>query len=130
DPGDAQGKINAAYPTEDDGQKARRLAKALNAVGEAYFYAAEEKRKKDVDPIKFPAYAGAGDKASVLKHINEKVKDWYTKKKAAIEKVEPEYIKILELKPEPPPKWVIAAGSRSGLMWGDFVDDFRKAPIP
>ena len=66
----------------------------------------------------------------MLKHINEKVKDWYMKKKGAIEKVEPEYIKILELKPEPPPKWVIAAGSRSGLMWGDFVEDFRKAPIP
>lgn len=130
DAGAAQGKINAAYPNEDEGQKARRLAKALNAVGEAYFYAAEEKRQKEVDPIKFPAYAGAGDKASVLKHINEKVKDWYMKKKGAIEKVEPEYIKILELKPEPPPKWVIAAGSRSGLMWGDFVEDFRKAPIP
>jgi hypothetical protein len=26
--------------------------------------------------------------------------------------------------------WVIAAGSRSGLMWGNFVDDFRAAPIP
>src|SRR5205814_9679202 len=26
--------------------------------------------------------------------------------------------------------WVIAGGSRSGLMWGDFVDDFRKAPYP
>jgi tetratricopeptide (TPR) repeat protein len=129
-PGDAQAKINAAYPNEDEGQKNRRLAKALNAVGEAYFFAAEEKRVADVEPVKFPAYAGPGDKASVLKHINGKVADWYKKKKEAIEKVEPEYIKILELKPEPPPKWVIAAGSRSGLMWGDFVDDFRKAPIP
>jgi tetratricopeptide (TPR) repeat protein len=129
-PADAEAKIRAAYPNEDDAQKERRLGKALAAVGEAYFYAAEERRKKEVDPIKFPAYTGPGDKASVLKHINEKVKDWYTKKKAAIEKVEPEYIKILELKPVPPPKWVIAAGSRSGLMWGDFVDDFRKAPIP
>jgi hypothetical protein len=44
--------------------------------------------------------------------------------------VEPEYAKILELKPVAPPKWVIAAGSRAGLMWGDFVDDFRRAPIP
>src|SRR5206468_3241527 len=34
-PGDAQAKINAAYPSEDEGQKNRRLAKALNAVGEA-----------------------------------------------------------------------------------------------
>jgi hypothetical protein len=54
---------------------------------------------------------------------------------AAIEKVEPEYAKILELKPvsfkaTAPPRWVIAAGSRAGLMWGDFVDDFRRSPIP
>ena len=35
----------------------------------------------------------------MIKHIDTKVKDWYLKKKAAIEKVEPEYVKILELKP-------------------------------
>jgi len=130
DPGKAEAAIRAAYPTEDDGAKDRRLAKALNAVGEAFFFAAEEKRKADVDTLKFPAYTGPGDKATVVKHIQTKVKDWYEKKRAAIEKVEPEYIKILELKPIPPPKWVIAAGSRAGLMWGDFVDDFRRAPIP
>ncbi len=130
DPAAAERRIRDAYPNEDDGQKDRRLAKALNAVGEAFFYSAEEKRRAEVDTLKFPAYQGPGDKDSVMKHINGKVKDWYTKKKEAITKVEPEYIKILELKPIPPPKWVIAAGSRSGLMWGDFVDDFRRAPIP
>ncbi len=41
-----------------------------------------------------------------------------------------EYKKILDLQPEPPPRWVIAAGSRVGLMWGSFVDEFRGAPIP
>lgn len=129
-PADAEAKIKAAYPSEDDRARDRRLGKALDAVGEAFFYAAEERRRAEVDPVKFPVYAGPGDKDSILKHINGKVKDWYGKKKAAIEKVEPEYIKILDLKPVPPPKWVIAAGSRSGLMWGDFVDDFRRAPIP
>ena len=130
DPGAAEAKIRAAYDKEDDAQKDRRLAKALNAVGEAYFFQAELSRKANVEPLKFPAYTGPGDKATVLKHIQTKVKDWYEKKKAAIEKTEPEYVKILELKPVPPPKWVIAAGSRAGLMWGDFVDDFRRAPIP
>ena len=130
DPAKAEASIRAAYTTEDDGAKDRRLAKALNAVGEAYFFNAEERRKAEVDTLKFPAYSGPGDKATVIKHIQSKVTDWYGKKKAAIEKVEPEYIKILELKPVPPPKWVIAAGSRAGLMWGDFVDDFRRAPIP
>lgn len=130
DPSAVEAKIKAAYPDEDATARDRRLAKALNAVGEAYFYQAEQRRIAEVDPVKFPAYKGPGDKDSVVKHIGTKVKDWYTKKMAAIQKVEPEYVKILDLKPVPPPKWVIAAGSRSGLMWGDFVDDFRRAPIP
>ena len=129
-PGDAEAKIRGAYPAEDELQKDRRLMKAITAVGEAYFYAAEERRKAEVDPLKFPVYGGPGDKASVLKHIQTKVVDWYKKKEAAIAKVQPEYFKIVELKPSAPPKWVIAAGSRTGLMWGDFVDDFRAAPIP
>ena len=129
-PADAEAKIRGAYPTEDDAQKDRRMQKALTAVGEAYFYAAEERRRTEVDTLKFPAYVGPGDKASVSKHINTKVVDWYKKKEAAIIKVQPEYFKIVELKPAAPPKWVIAAGSRTGLMWGDFVDDFRRAPIP
>ena len=129
-PADAEAKIKNAYPGEDQASADRRLGKALTAVGEAFFYAAEEMRKTQVDPLKFPVYTGPGDKATVIKHINTKVTDWYKKKQAAIVKVEPEYKKILDLKPIPPPKWVIAAGSRSGLMWGDFVDDFRRAPIP
>jgi tetratricopeptide (TPR) repeat protein len=123
-------KMNEAYAGEDDGAKLKRLAKTLTAVGEAYFFAAEDARRTLVEPIRFPEYHGTGKKEEVLKHVQTKVKEWLVKKKAAIEKVEPEYIKILELKPTPPPRWVIAAGSRSGLMWGKFVDEFRAAPIP
>ena len=123
-------KIKGAYPDEDELQKTRRIARALNAVGEAYFYAAEEERRAKVEPLRFPEYHGNGSKDDVTRHIKTKVLAWYTKKSAAIKDTEPAYVKILDLKPEPPPKWVIAAGSRAGLMWGDFVDDFRKAPIP
>ncbi len=130
DPVAAEAKIRAAYPADDDTQRDRRLGKSLGAVGEAIFFAAEERRIAEVDSLRFPEYRGPGDKASVKAHVDTKVKDWYLKKMAAIQKVEPEYAKILDLKPTPPPKWVIAAGSRSGLMWGDFVDDFRRAPIP
>jgi hypothetical protein len=129
--GDPEPKIKAAYTGEDQGQTDKRLARTLTAVGEAFFEAAEDARMAHVETLKFPEYRGSGEKKDeVLKHINTKVKDWYEKKKAAIEKVEPEYVKILELKPVPPPKWVIAAGSRSGLMWGGLVDDFRRAPYP
>ena len=130
DPAAAEAKIKAAYAGDDDAQRERRVGKALFAVGEAFFFAAEERRLAEVETLKFPEYKGPGDKASVKAHIETKVKDWYLKKMAAIQKVEPEYAKILDLKPIAPPKWVIAAGSRAGLMWGDLVDDFRRSPIP
>ncbi len=130
DPAGAVKKIGEAYPGEDEGQRNKRVGKALNAVGEAYFFTAEEQKKAHVDTVKFPEYKGKGTKEDVLKHINTKVKDWLGKKGPAIDKVAAEYKKIVDLQPDAPPKWVIAAGSRVGLMWGDFVDDFRKAPIP
>jgi tetratricopeptide (TPR) repeat protein len=127
---EAIGKIKTSYQGEDEAAIGKRVGKALNAVGEAYFMAAEDMRERDVESIKFPAYKGAGTKEDVLKHINTKVKDWLDKKMPAIDKVGAEYKKIVDLKPEPPPRWVIAAGSRVGLMWGGFVDEFRGAPIP
>ncbi len=150
----AVNKINS-IPDEDDNAKLRRLAKALTAVGEAYFYFAEEQREKTVDKIPFPEYKESGYKGSgrkleemaqeefqaemdkrkkesenVKKHIDTKVKGWVEKKKGSIEGAEAEYSKILKLEPIPPPRWVIAAGSRVGTMWGGFVGDFRRAPIP
>jgi hypothetical protein len=126
----AVAKLKGAYPAEDDGQRGKRLAKGLNAVGEAFFFAAEEHRHAEVEVIKFPEYHGSGKKDDVLKHVQGKVADWMKKKAAAIVKVEAEYKKIVDLQPEPPPRWVIAAGSRVGLLWGGFVDDFRRAPYP
>ena len=114
---------------EDEGQKLRRLAKALTAVGEALFYFAEEKRAA-AEAVAFPAYKGPGTRDAVLKHINGPVADWIKKKAPAIEAAEQEYLKIVELQPAPPPRWVIAAGSQVGTLWGNFVRDFRAAPIP
>jgi hypothetical protein len=113
----------------DEGTKARRLGKVLTAVGEALFFFAEQKRK-EVDKIKFPEYKGSGERKEVQKHIDTKVKSWVEKKRPAIEDAEKEFLKILDLQPQPPPRWVIAAGARVGQMWGRFVAEFRAAPIP
>lgn len=112
-----------------EGDKQRRLGRALEAVGESLFYFAEQKKAK-VDAVKFPAFQGPATKDEVLKHINVKVKDWIGKKKPLIDEATKEYKKIVDLQPVPPPRWVIAAGSQVGNMWGTFVDEFRAAPIP
>jgi hypothetical protein len=124
----AENKI-MSLPDEDEAGKIRRLGRALTAVGEAYFYFAEEKRE-DVEKIKFPDYKGPGNKEAVLKHIKGPVIDWMKKKRPAIEAAQAEYIKIVQLQPVPPPRWVIAAGSQVGGLWGNFVREFRAAPIP
>lgn len=113
----------------DGGDADRRIGRTLESVGEAIFYFAEQKRAK-AEAIRFPEYKGPGDKEAVLKHINTKVKEWITKKRPLIEAASAEYKKIVDLQPAPPPRWVIAAGARVGQMWGDFVKEFRAAPIP
>ncbi len=114
---------------EGEAQANRRLGKMLEAVGEAYFFLAEEK-KIAVDKIAFPEYKGSGEKKDVEAFVNQKVADWQKKKRSAIEDADKEYQKILGLQPVPPPRWVIAAGSRVGQMKGRFVAEFRAAPIP
>jgi hypothetical protein len=107
----------------------REVGRALEAVGEALFYNAEQYKAK-VDAYKFPEYKGKKDKEGISQHIATKVKDWYTKKKVMISDAAMEYKKVIDLKPVPPPRWVIASGSEVGSMWGKFVADFRSAPIP
>jgi len=114
---------------EDEAAKQRRLGKALTAVGEGMFFFAEKKREK-LEAVKFPVYKGSGSKEDVMRHITTKVKPWMDKKTPLIRDATIEYKKIVDLQPVPSPQWVIAAGSRVGGMWGQFVDEFRAAPIP
>ena len=126
----AQAKIHDSYKGESEDQLAHRLGKALDAVGEAMFFVVEDKKHDKVDAVAFPAYKGSGTKEDIKKYMEKTLMPWVQKKQAAIEDVDKEYQKITDLQPVPPPRWVIAAASRAGLMWGNFVDDFRRAPYP
>ena len=128
---DPQKAVNEIQSIKDDSEDARtrRIGRTLEAVGEATFFFAEEKKAK-VDAVKFPEYKGKGSKEEVKKHIETKVKDWIGKKRPLIEAATAEYKRIVDLQPVPPPRWVIASGSRVGQMWGQFVKEFRAAPIP
>jgi tetratricopeptide (TPR) repeat protein len=107
----------------------RKVGRALESVGEAHYFFAEEKKAR-VDAIRFPAYEGPGTKAAVLAHIHTKVAAWVSRKRPLIEDATREYAIIANLQPAAPPRWTIAAGARVGEMWGRFVDEFRAAPIP
>lgn len=107
----------------------RNLGKIIDVVGEALFFFAEQKRK-EADAIKYPGYKGSPNQKALMKHINTKLVNWIKEKRPAIEAAEKEYRKILDLRPAPPPQWVIASASRVGKMWATFVSEFRAAPIP
>lgn len=130
DPDAAENAIVRGWPNEERGKTDRRLARALNAVGEAMFAAAEDKRLAEVEPLKLPGFAGPHERAAVLAHIDKNVKPWFAKKKNAIERSEAEYLKLLGLRPVPPPLWVVAAAGVVGAIWGDFTDEMRHMPIP
>lgn len=110
-------------------EKDRRLAQMLTVEGEALFFFAEQKRA-EVEAIRFPEYAGPGDKESVLLFINTKISEWLKKKQIAVDEAEREYQKILNLQPVSPPRWVIASAGRVGFLWSKFVSEFYRAPTP
>jgi tetratricopeptide (TPR) repeat protein len=113
----------------DDKAKLERQRRALDAVGEALFHAAEEKRLA-TEKEKFPEYKGKGDKDSFTKHITTKVAAWVKARQARIEEADKAYSAVAQIQPLPPPRWVVASGARVGQMWGKFVAEFRAAPIP
>ena len=126
----AAASLDAAYRGASPDELAHRLGRSLDAVGEAMFFAAEADKHDRVDSLPIPPYRGSRTKDDIRRFMDATMMPWAMKKQAAIESVDREYQRITELRPVPPPRWVIAAASRGGMMWGDFVDDFRKAPYP
>ncbi len=112
-----------------DEEKAQRMGIALTAVGEAEFFFAELARKK-ADAIKPPKYSGDGSRDGVQKFVNTKFRDWVQKRREAMQQAEKAYLAVLDLKPVPPPQWVIASAERVGTMKQSFLEQFSAAPMP
>ena len=109
--------------------EAADLGRTVDAVAGALFLLADERRRASVDSLQFPVYAGPDSPDETRKHVAQKVSAWARSRTAAIVAVTPEYEKILALEPASA-FWSSAARARVAMMWGDFVDAFRKAPVP
>ncbi|HTJ82598.1 MAG TPA: hypothetical protein VL400_12835, partial [Polyangiaceae bacterium] len=110
----------------DEATRKQRLQRALLAVGEALYYAAEQKRR-DVDRVAAPGYDGPADPASIESYLRDRVGPWVDAKQRLIAGAEGSYAAIGELEPAAPPRWVAAAAARTALMWGRFHAQFRAA---
>lgn len=111
-------------------ERRRKLARALDAVGESLFYFAERQREA-ADAIAYPTYRGAGSVADIKRFIDGPVAKWFVDKKAAITKATKAYEKVVALNaPSPPPRWAVASGAAVGGMWGELVEKVLEAPYP
>ncbi len=152
---DPEAATAAVGSGEPEAVRYARLARALGGVGEATFHTAEQERRK-ADAIRFAVYRGgpgtpAPRKAledmsekefqreterrrvqteSVRKHIEGPVRQWIEAKQRVLEETEKAYLRVLDIQPAPPPRWVVASAARVGEMWEAFAEDFEKAPMP
>jgi tetratricopeptide (TPR) repeat protein len=128
--GDGARAVAAIERAEPDAAlRERRIGRAVTAVGEALYFAAEA-RRAELERLRFPVYRGPGTKADVLKHIQGEVKSWIGEKRPLVEQATADYKKILDIQPAAPPVWVVAAGARVGEMWATFASELRSAPVP
>jgi tetratricopeptide (TPR) repeat protein len=123
-------EIARAYPDEDEGQRMKRLAKALTAVGDAMVMQADGERVARLSTLRAPAYSGPRTTDAIGRHVQTTVRAWMEQRRAAIESLEVRYHEVTEMRPIPPPKAVIASAGAVAKMWSDFADDIaRTVPL-
>jgi tetratricopeptide (TPR) repeat protein len=127
DPEAGMKSISAAFP--DEAKMIARAVLVLNAVGEATFFFAEQRRAV-VLRSPMPSYKGPDTREGILRHVNKVLTPWMKKKEQAIEEASDSYLVVLSIEPAAPPKWVVASAARVGWMWSDFIEELRDVPVP
>ena len=94
------------------------------------FFAIEERRHTEVDSVKLPLHTGAIERTALSAYASTTLRDGAAKRRAAIERLAPKYVKLLDFQPWPSPLWVIAAGSAVGSMWAELADDPQRVVAP
>lgn len=87
----------------------RRVAAVLSDVGEVLFDEAEVVRKE----------AAA---------IRSSSRNWLERRREAMDRAEKAYLRILKLRPSPPPKWVVRAGASVAAMWAELDEELERTP--
>jgi tetratricopeptide (TPR) repeat protein len=127
DPVVAQQTVMSSSADETEGL--RRLGLALTALGEAYFFEAGQKRQKAL-ALKPPPFTGKASDEAIRQHVLTDVAAWIKKRRALDEEAEQAYRKVIEIRPVPPPRWVIASAAEVGTMLEALVTDFDQLPVP
>jgi hypothetical protein len=124
DPKDAAKMVGHAAPAPMLGRES-----VVDAVGAARFSLGEELRSR-AKKLALPAYAGASTVQGVNQYVKGPVASWVAKKQSLLSSAEVHYRAIGEIKPVPPPRWLVAGAAVLGQAYADFAQDFRDAKLP
>lgn len=127
DPEAAAKTITASGADESDGH--RRLGQALTALGEARFFEAGQKRAKAL-ALRPPAFAGTPSDEAIRRHVVTAVAAWMKKRRALDDEAERAYREVTDIRPVPPPRWVIASAAEVGTMLEALATDLEQVPVP
>jgi tetratricopeptide (TPR) repeat protein len=100
----ARDRASAAAALKRRGKDEAKDAATEDAIAEARFFQAEQKRE-EVLKIKVAPYRGSGDRASVLAYLNNAARAFVVQKQFALQEAERAYLRVfgIELPPTTPP---------------------------
>jgi len=114
----------------DEAKAEPRVALAVDTVGEALFFLAEDKHRPKIDQIVLASYEGEADPRLVQKYLDKKVKRFVDGRTLRIGKAQKEYDKIGKLQPVEPGRWLVAGASRIGAFYAQVLEDLRAMTPP
>jgi hypothetical protein len=118
-------KLRKADPEHGD----ERVARALDAFSEALFFVGERKRAR-VELIDMP-YNDVGDAPPEMKRfIDKPLVQWLRRRQLAITAAETDYLKVNDVKPGTPQRWVMASHARIGSMYAEALEELKSVAVP
>ncbi len=118
-------KLQKKFP--DDGDA--RVARSLDAFGEALFFVAERRRQK-LDELETPYNDGGDSPREVATFVKRQVNGWVKKRVRFASSAAKEYNRISTITPGTPQRWVVAAHARKGLMAAQTLESVRNIEAP
>lgn len=103
--------------------------RVVESVGAAHFHAGEVQRARAAT-VKVPTYRGPKSVAGVATFVNEAIGPFVRERQKVLLEAESAYQKVSEIKPVPPPRYLVASAASIGAMWAQLARDVETSPVP
>ena len=103
--------------------------RVVEAVGAAHFHAGEVLRAR-AQSMPFPRYKGPKSMEGASAFLNESVGAYVRDRQKLQLEADAAYNRVSEIKPVPPPRYLVASAASIGEMWASLADDVIRSPLP